>query len=66
VDPIPKAHAGQIGGVADYLADDGGTSRRRPLALGATPLQRRPAAVGREDGAVDVGAVVAEQEGVSA
>ena len=44
-------------------ADDGGTSRRRPFASGAAPLQRRPAAVGREDGTVDVGAVVAEQEG---
>jgi AcrR family transcriptional regulator len=31
--------------------------------LGAAPLQRGPAAVGGEDGAVDVGAVVAEQEG---
>jgi hypothetical protein len=32
-----------------------GPPRRRPRASGAAPLQRRPAAVGREDGAVDVG-----------
>ena len=38
-------------------AADGGTSRRRPLAFGAATLQCRPVVVGREDGAVDVGAV---------
>ncbi|WP_427006011.1 hypothetical protein [Pseudarthrobacter sp. H2] len=31
-----------------HRADDAGTARRRPPALGAAPLQRRPAAVGRE------------------
>jgi hypothetical protein len=44
-------------------ADDGGSSRRRPLAFRGRSPQRGPTSVGGEDGAVDVGAVVAEQEG---